>query len=213
MDIVTLLILSFLWSWFITSFATSLGYHRYFTHRQFKAPVWFEYFVLLLAPFSGASSIISWAGVHRLHHAQADTENDPHSPRYVSIVKIFLGRYKIKTIPVKYVIDLMKNPRAVWFHRYGKYVRWSVSIAILILFSFKVFLLFVVVPYLYGYIVYGLVNVLCHTEDGIKNLWFVSLLTGGEGWHNVHHHDSKQHRLNKYDLLGWVTEKVFDTDK
>lgn len=209
MSIVVLFLLGLLWSWFITSFATSLGYHRYFSHKQFEAPIWFEYFVLLLAPLGGTPSVISWAAVHRIHHAYADTDKDPHSPSHLSIIDIFLGRFNVDNVPVKFVIDLLKNPRVVWFHKYGKYIHWLISLLVIILLPIQYFLFFIVLPFLYGYASYGLLNVLCHTKQGIRNLILITVLTGGEGWHHVHHDDSKLYRLHKYDLLGWVTEKLF----
>lgn len=42
------------------------------------------------------------------------------------------------------------------------------------------------------------------TDDESRNNWFVAAITGGEGWHNNHHHDptsaSVQHRWWEFDL-------------
>jgi stearoyl-CoA desaturase (delta-9 desaturase) len=64
------------------------------------------------------------------------------------------------------------------------------------------------VSHLFGYRNYN-------TRDDSRNNWFVAIITGGEGWHNNHHHEptsaTVQHRwweidLNYYiiKLLEWV---------
>ena len=46
------------------------------------------------------------------------------------------------------------------------------------------------------------------TAEESRNNWFVALITGGEGWHNNHHHDpasaSVQHRWWEFDLNFYV---------
>jgi stearoyl-CoA desaturase (delta-9 desaturase) len=47
-----------------------------------------------------------------------------------------------------------------------------------------------------------------NTDDDSRNNWFVSLITGGEGWHNNHHADQRSavhgHQWWEYDLSYWV---------
>jgi stearoyl-CoA desaturase (delta-9 desaturase) len=46
------------------------------------------------------------------------------------------------------------------------------------------------------------------TGDDSRNNWFVAVITGGEGWHNNHHHDqagaSVQHRWWEMDANYYV---------
>ncbi|HVA49819.1 MAG TPA: fatty acid desaturase [Pirellulales bacterium] len=46
------------------------------------------------------------------------------------------------------------------------------------------------------------------TDDESRNNWFVAFITGGEGWHNNHHHDptsaSVQHRWWELDLNFYI---------
>lgn len=46
------------------------------------------------------------------------------------------------------------------------------------------------------------------TAEESRNNWFVAIITGGEGWHNNHHHDpasaSVQHRWWEFDLNFYV---------
>jgi stearoyl-CoA desaturase (delta-9 desaturase) len=50
------------------------------------------------------------------------------------------------------------------------------------------------------------------TDENSRNNWFVAIFSGGEGWHNNHHHDpasaSVQHRwweidISYYTILTW----------
>lgn len=57
----------------------TVGYHRLLTHRGFVVPWWVrDFWTLLGATHSG--SPLMWVGLHRLHHAKSDGEEDPHSP-------------------------------------------------------------------------------------------------------------------------------------
>lgn len=64
---------------FITAF-----YHRYFAHRSYGLRA--ARFTQFVAGFLGATACqrgpLWWAGLHRIHHRESDTVNDPHSPRF-----------------------------------------------------------------------------------------------------------------------------------
>jgi fatty-acid desaturase len=50
------------------------------------------------------------------------------------------------------------------------------------------------------------------TSDHSRNNWFVALITGGEGWHNNHHHDptsaSVQHHWYEFDMNYWIIKAM-----
>jgi stearoyl-CoA desaturase (delta-9 desaturase) len=50
------------------------------------------------------------------------------------------------------------------------------------------------------------------TNDDSRNNWFVALITGGEGWHNNHHHDpasaTVQHRWWEVDTNYYVIKSL-----
>ncbi len=67
-------------SYMITGVGITVGYHRLFTHRSFKAgrPV-----RALFAAFGSAAvegPVIEWVSTHRKHHRFSDLPGDPHSP-------------------------------------------------------------------------------------------------------------------------------------
>jgi fatty-acid desaturase len=57
----------------------TVGYHRLLTHRAFVAAAPVRAALTLLGALHGGSPVL-WVGLHRLHHARSDTDEDPHSP-------------------------------------------------------------------------------------------------------------------------------------
>ncbi|HUK42498.1 MAG TPA: hypothetical protein VLX11_15700, partial [Candidatus Acidoferrales bacterium] len=67
--------------WMAGSLGIGMGYHRLLTHRGFKAPKWFEYFLTICAVTALEGGPLLWVTTHRIHHQFSDKEGDPHSPR------------------------------------------------------------------------------------------------------------------------------------
>jgi stearoyl-CoA desaturase (Delta-9 desaturase) len=56
------------------------GFHRYFTHRAFKANRALRIALAVAVSMAFQGSIITWVADHRRHHIFTDKEGDPHSP-------------------------------------------------------------------------------------------------------------------------------------
>jgi stearoyl-CoA desaturase (delta-9 desaturase) len=65
----------------ITALGIEAGMHRYFTHRSYDASEPVKVLLGVAASMAAQGPIVFWVATHRLHHAFADTERDPHSPR------------------------------------------------------------------------------------------------------------------------------------
>ena len=63
--------------WAVAAIGITYGYHRYFAHGTWKSNALVETILLYLGLICGGRSALTWSGVHRMHHAYADTENDP----------------------------------------------------------------------------------------------------------------------------------------
>lgn len=65
----------------ITALGVEAGLHRYFTHRSFDASEPVKLFLGVTGSMAAQGPIVFWVANHRLHHAFADTDRDPHSPQ------------------------------------------------------------------------------------------------------------------------------------
>ena len=206
MELITVFILGFLWYQVIAIFGISIGLHRHFAHRQFDVSKIYEVIILFLITLTGARSPLGWIGAHRIHHANADTENDPHSPDIKGFWNIVFNRWTCKNIPRKYIKDVIKNPRIIFFHKYWKYIHLTVAI-ISLLIGLNFFIAFIVIPYVLGFFGYGYFNAAGHKDYKPRTNFWINILSAGEGFHDVHHNNEKLMRLNKYDISGIVIER------
>ena len=212
MELITVFILGFLWYQVIAIFGISIGLHRYFTHRQFNVSKIYEVIILFLITLAGARSPLGWIGAHRIHHENADTDKDPHSPDRLGFWNVFFNQWTCKNIPRKYIKDVIKNPRIIFFHKYWKYIHLTVAIISLFI-GVNFFIAFIVIPYVLGFFGYGFFNAAGHKDYKPRTNFWINILSAGEGFHDVHHNNDKLIRLNKYDISGIVIERFLNEKK
>ena len=202
--------------WITGGLGITLGFHRLLTHRSFKLWKPLEYFLTILGSLACQSGPIAWVAAHRLHHAKSDQEGDPHSP-----LKGFFWAhmgwclYKDKTIDdyreyARFAPDMAKYPVYVLLDQI--YILWTVLLAVGLYawggWPFGVWGIFVRIVLVYHCTWF--VNSAAHvwgyrtykTGDRSTNLWWVALLTYGEGWHNNHHafQTSARHGLKFWEI-------------
>jgi len=195
-----------------------LGYHRLLTHRSFSTPRWLEYLLAIFGGLSLQGGPITWVADHRIHHGHSDKESDPHSPQE----NFLWGHMLWMVFPqpmsleerARYAPELWANP----FYRFLE--RWHLALQVPLaallwgvggwpFVVYGVFLRLVVV-----YHCTWLINSACHrwgyrtfaTPDDSRNLWWVALLTWGEGWHNNHHANPTSAR---HGLRWWEVDLTF----
>lgn len=192
---------SFIWWQILSITVVSSGYHRYFSHKSFNAPIWYEWYVLILGSLTGGGPLLGWAGVHRLHHKHSDTEHDPHAPKHVGFWKVVTSTFKVPHIERRFIRDLLRNPRVMWAYRYHKYLRLAAFSLVLVL-PLEWFFVFVLSPMIYGYIGFGLINAFAHTKDGARNSHLINIFAGGDGFHKNHHERPSDWQIGKkwYEL-------------
>jgi stearoyl-CoA desaturase (delta-9 desaturase) len=190
-------------------FGLTLGYHRLFTHRSFSAPRALRILLAGLGCLALEGGPIRWAKTHRLHHRFADTEHDPHSPKVsfwwsqIGWMLFWQGALRESPESAKVVPDLLADPDLRWFERHFMLVNVAVAASLFglgtFLWGFRAGLSLVlwgvalraVLVWHASWLVNSAIHLWGHrrypTRDTSRNLWWVALLTFGEGWHNNHH--------------------------
>jgi len=207
-----ILLYGFFFYYISATIGLSTGYHRYFSHRSFSASPVAEVIMLFFGLICGGRSALTWVAVHRMHHAHTDTDSDPHSPKFKGAANVLLSRWRVPYIPKKFIKDLLKNPRLVFFHRYGKYIH---LIYALLLFAISVdaLLIFAVMPFVFSYIGFGVLNYVAHRKGQATNVPWTNIIAPGEGWHENHHKHPRNYRLHRLDYVGYIIEKLFIKSK
>jgi stearoyl-CoA desaturase (delta-9 desaturase) len=64
----------------VTGFGVTVGYHRLFAHRSFRATRVLKWTLAVAGSMAVEGSPTSWVANHRRHHVFSDRDGDPHSP-------------------------------------------------------------------------------------------------------------------------------------
>jgi fatty-acid desaturase len=204
-----------LW-WVSTSLGIGVGYHRLLTHRGYKTPLWFEYFLTVCATLALEGGPIFWVATHRIHHQHSDQEGDPHSPRdgkwWAHMGWILMGKsmHHDTTTLARYVPDLAKDKFYIWITKYHYVPIVALGVALLALGGLPFVFWGIFLRTVVGLHFTWLVNSATHswgtrrfaTRDDSTNSWWVALVSWGEGWHNNHHAHptSARHGLMWYEI-------------
>jgi stearoyl-CoA desaturase (Delta-9 desaturase) len=104
----------------ITGHGITVGFHRYFTHRAFRARRWVEVTMAIAGSMAIQGPILRWVADHRKHHRFSDRSGDPHSPwRYggnvTALVRGFWHShigwlFDAQTSQQKFAADLCNDP-------------------------------------------------------------------------------------------------------
>ncbi|KAI9130792.1 fatty acid desaturase [Acaryochloris sp. CCMEE 5410] len=209
--------------WLLGGIGICLGYHRLLSHRSFRVPKVLEYAIATLGSLAIQGGPIFWVSGHRQHHAHTEHVNDdPYSAQrgfwWSHILWIFYPRpeYFDAKHYRKNAPDLARQPFYRWLDRNFLMLQIPLAAVLYALggWSFVVYGIFVRAVILWHST--WLVNSASHmwgyrtfeSNDGAQNLWWVSLLTYGEGWHNNHHsypHVAKSgYRWWEIDFTWWA---------
>ena len=213
-----------------TGLGVTVGFHRYLTHRAFRASRPVHLLLTVAGSMSLEASPIQWVADHRRHHRFSDREGDPHSPwRYGTgtwaVTKGFFYSHVgwlfdwEKTSEDQYTPELVKDPVASWVSRY--YVL-MVALSLLIpplvggLWSWSwegalaAFFWASLVRICLLHHVTFCINSVCHitgrkpfkTRDRSTNVWWLAIPSFGESWHNFHHAEPKsaRHGVRRFEI-------------
>lgn len=196
--------------WYSGLFFQTFFLHRYAAHQTFKMSKFGEkvcFFLTWLTQGSNYLSAYGYGVMHRMHHAYADTEKDPHSPKFDKNLFSMMWRTKnmyqdINTKRIAIEDKFTKNvPQWERFDKFASSrasrITWgALYVCFFIVFTTSLWQwLFLPVAFLmapiHGVIInwfahiYGYVNF--KVNDTSKNLLPFDFLMMGEGYHNNHH--------------------------
>jgi stearoyl-CoA desaturase (delta-9 desaturase) len=199
--------------WYGGLFFQTFFLHRYAAHQTFTMSKFAEKVTYVLTWIFQGSSYLSAYGygiMHRIHHAYADTDKDPHSPKYDK--SLFGMMWKTKRIyqdinKEKIVVDdefLLNVPQWKSFDLFASSmisrVLWGVAYVAFFYFFATAWWQWLLLPIIFlmapihGAIInwfahiYGYVNF--NVKDTSKNLLPFDFLMMGEAYHNNHHKHS-----------------------
>lgn len=198
------------WAWWLLAFAMyfvhscvglSVGYHRYYAHHSFVAPRWAEILFILAGALGGVGSPAAWAAMHRSHHRHSDTGVDPHSPRNHGLAMILIRNYAPGAPSWAMRRALARDRLQLFVHRH--YVPFVLGYAAALAgLDWRLFVFAWAAPVAATLWLSGITIYVTHhpkfgyrnheTADNSRNVWWISLLAWGEGWHNNHHADPRR---------------------
>ena len=196
--------------WYVGLFFQTFFLHRYAAHQSFTMSKTVERICYVLTwVFQGSNYLraYGYGVIHRMHHANADTELYPHSPKYDKNIFAMMWRTRnvyrdINGQKIEVEEKYTKNvPQWKWFDSFAssKFSRlaWGTCYS-LFFYEFATHwwqwlflpIAFLMAP-IHGLIInwfahiYGYVNF--KVSDTSKNLLPFDFLMMGEGYHNNHH--------------------------
>ncbi|MBP1771121.1 MAG: acyl-CoA desaturase [Holophagaceae bacterium] len=185
----------------LVGLSVTIGYHRLFSHRSFRAAWPLRLGVLLFGAAAFENSALWWCSDHRQHHRHVDDpDRDPYAISrgfwYAHWLWVMDGEVR----PLEGVQDLQRDPLIRWQHRYHFWIGAAVALI-------PVYV-GLATGHVWGHLVMGLLLriVLTHHSTFLINSaahrWgtqpysdansardngLLAPLTFGEGYHNFHH--------------------------
>src|SRR3954470_24034946 len=203
--------------YFLSGFGITAGFHRYFTHRAFKANRGLRNALAIAGSLALQGDVLTWVADHRRHHAFTDKEGDPHSPWLFGTTPAAVARgfchahfgwmlRPNRTNPARFAPDLLADPDIARINRQfpfwtavslvapavlGGLLTWSWWGALTAFFWAGLVRIALVHHVTWS------INSICHvvgerpfkSRDRSGNVWWLAIPSFGESWHNLHHAD------------------------
>ncbi|HEX2069440.1 MAG TPA: fatty acid desaturase [Actinomycetota bacterium] len=206
----------FLGFYALTGLGITVGYHRLFTHRSFRATKPIRVVLAVAGSMAVEGSVISWCATHRRHHAFADRFGDPHSPHLAQaagVKGVLIGLWHAhlgwmlreeRSDPNEWTPDLVADPA---IQRVDRAFSW-LTVATFLLPAAIGFVVTGTLSGAWSAFIWGSlvrvfllhhvtwsINSICHfygkeayrARDESRNVWPMAPISFGESWHNNHH--------------------------
>lgn len=216
-------VILFLFYFFATGMAITVGYHRLFAHATYNTHDLVRFLLLFFGAATYEESALKWASQHRQHHQFTDTDKDPHNSKrgfwYCHVGWILFYKHCVN---LDNVTDLVQNKLVMNQHKY--YDLWSLGSGILLpmLIGYWIghplgaFLMAVCLRMLLVMNAAFLINSYAHMigsnhyneKESACDHWLGAIMTNGEGYHSFHHRFPNDYR-NGIQWYHWDPTKWF----
>jgi stearoyl-CoA desaturase (delta-9 desaturase) len=197
----------------VTGHGITVGFHRLFTHRSFKANRVLKICLAAAGSMAIEGSLISWVANHRRHHRYSDQAGDPHSPHRPGVGAGWRGfahahvgwLFDADATPAaRYAADLLADDDLVVINRlFPLFAAASLALPFGLGYALSGTLTAAVSALVWAGIIRMTLlhhvtwstNSICHlfgthpykTTDHSTNFAPLAVLSMGENWHNLHH--------------------------
>lgn len=217
--------------YWLSAKGTTMGAHRLYSHRTYKATLPLRLIIMFLSTLAGQNSLWVWVRDHRVHHKYSDTDADPHNSTrglfFSHIGWLLLRKHpdvaeKGRKLDMS---DLNADPLVMFQKRYyyQLYIACNSLLMLVPVFAWKETLWnsFMVTWLLRTTLLYHAtwsINSFAHWggtkpyDEKIRaaeEKW-TALFSGGEGWHNYHHTFPMDYKASEYGMPFNSTKGVID---
>ena len=213
----------------ITISTVTIFLHRNQAHRSLSLhPLCSHFFRFWLWLTTGMVTR-EWVAVHRKHHAEVETEEDPHSPRVYGVGKVLTEGaelYQKESTNEQTIRDYGHETPDDWIERrlYRRYTYLGISIMLVsnfVLFGFVGISIWAVQMLWIPIFAAGVINGVGHwggyrnfeTQDASTNIIPWGIVIGGEELHNNHHAFASSAKFSckpwEFDI-GWLYIRMLE---
>jgi stearoyl-CoA desaturase (delta-9 desaturase) len=212
----------------ITIVSVTLYLHRYSAHRALELNGALKHFFRFWLWLTTGMLTKEWTAVHRKHHVDCETEEDPHSPQIFGLKKVLwegAELYGVTAAKTQVLDRFGKGTPDDWIERnlYSKFKITGVGTMMVIdlmLFGVGGLTIWAIQMMWIPFWAAGVVNGVGHywgyrnfeCPDAARNLVPWGILIGGEELHNNHHTypNSAKFSVKPWEFdLGWLYVTVF----
>lgn len=175
-----------------------------------------------------------WVAIHRKHHTECETEDDPHSPQVLGLKKVLFEGAELYQEEAKNTETLNRYGRGTpndWLEKYIYSRPYMRSVGITIMFIIDVLLfgipgvaIWAIQMMWMPFFAAGVINGIGHfwgyrnyeCPDAARNIIPVGILMGGEELHNNHHTFAASAKLSVkwWELdIGWCYIRLLEAVK
>ncbi|MDL9999291.1 fatty acid desaturase [Variovorax sp. J22P240] len=214
----------------VTIAAVTIFLHRHQAHRALELHPAISHFFRFWLWLTTGMVTREWAAIHRKHHAECETSEDPHSPQFHGIMTVLFKGAELYRVEARNPATLEQYGRGTpddWIERnlYAKYTRLGIGLMLgidIALFGPIGLSMWAVQMLWIPVFAAGVINGIGHywgyrnfsPDDNSSNVVPWGILIGGEELHNNHHAYVTSARLSnkwwEFDI-GWMYIRILET--